>query len=97
MIRAKVDVIISEISEIARNQEEIQFETLTAEEKVRKSSEQQLDSKESAEITDLENDQNDLANRLNITARNGSDILDEASKNPIFDSETLKEFRSHFK
>ena len=92
MIRAKVDVIISEISEIARNQEEIQFETLTAEEKVRESSEQQLDSKRTAEITDLENDQNDLANRLNITARNGSDILDEASKNPIFDSETLKDF-----
>ena len=96
MIRARMDVIISEISEIARNQEEIQFETLTAEEKVRKVLNSNWNQKETAEITDLENDQNDLANRLNITVRNGSDILDEASKNPIFDSETLKEFRIVF-
>ena len=29
-----------------------------------------------------------LAKRLNATARNGSNILNEAAKNPLFDSET---------
>ena len=94
MIRAQIDGVIAEIAEIARNQEAVQFETLSAEENVRKSTEQQLNSKESAEINNLKNDQNDLAKRLNSSARNGSDIINEASKNPFFDPETLKEFAS---
>ena len=94
MIRAQIDGVIAEIAEIARNQEAVQFETLSAEENVRKSTDQQLNSKESAEINNLKNDQNDLAKRLNSSARNGSDIINEASKNPFFDPETLKEFAS---
>ena len=94
MIRSQIDGVIAEIAEIARNQEAVQFETLSAEENVRKSTEQQLNSKQSAEINNLKNDQNDLAKRLNSSARNGSDIINEASKNPIFDPETLKEFAS---
>ena len=46
MIRSQIDGVISEISEIARNQEAIQFETLSVEERVRKSSDQQLGSKQ---------------------------------------------------
>ena len=94
MIRNRIDGVIAEIAEIARNQEAVQFETLSAEENVRKSTEQQLNSKESVEINNLKNDQSDLAKRLNSSARNGSDIINEASKNPIFDPETLKDFAS---
>ena len=94
MIRAQIDGVISEISEIARSQEAVQFETLSAEERLRKSSEQQLNSKETVEINHLKDDQNDLAKRLNTSARNGSEILNEAAKNPFFDSEILKEFAS---
>ena len=94
MIRSQIDGVISEISEIARNQEAIQFETLSVEERVRKSSDQQLGSKQTGEISSLGNDQNDLAKRLNATARNGSNILDEAAKNPLFDPELLQEFAS---
>ena len=94
MIRSQMDAVIAEISEIARNQEAFQFETLSAEEKTRRSEEQQLNPKESAEINNLKNDQNDLAKRLNSTARNGSDIINEATKNPFFTPETLHEFAS---
>ena len=94
MVRAQIDGVIAEIAEIARNQEAVQFETLSAEEKVRKSTEQQLNSKESAKINNLKNDQNDLAKRLNSSAQNGSEIINEASKNPFFAPETLQEFAS---
>jgi hypothetical protein len=86
--------VIAEVSEIARNQEGIQFETLSTEEKTRKSAAQQLTQKETAEINNLKNDQTNLAKRLNTTARNGSDTINEATKNPFFTPETLKEFAS---
>ena len=92
MIRSQIDSVISEISEIARSQEGVQFETLSAEERIRKSSDQKLDSKQTGEISNLEKDQNDLAKRLNATARNGSNILNEAAKNSLFDPELLQEF-----
>ena len=94
MIRSQIDGVISEISEIARNQEGIQFETLSSEEKVRKSTEQQLSPKETADINNLKTDQNDLAKRLNASARNGSEIINEAAKNPFFVPKTLTEFAS---
>ena len=53
MIRAQIDGVIAEIAEIARNQEAVQFETLSADENVRNSSEQPLNSKQSAEINNL--------------------------------------------
>ena len=94
MIRSRMNSVIAEVSEIARNQEGIQFETLSTEEKTRKSAEQQLTQKETAEINNLKNDQKNLAKRLNTTARNGSDTINEATKNPFFTPETLKEFAS---
>ena len=94
MIRSRMNSVIAEISEIARNQEGIQFETLSTEEKTRKSAEQQLNQKETAEINNLKNDQKNLAKRLNTTARNGSDIINEATKNPFFTPEILQEFAS---
>ena len=56
--------------------------------------EQQLNQKETAEINNLKNDQKNLAKRLNTTARNGSDIINEATKNPFFTPEILQEFAS---
>jgi hypothetical protein len=53
MIRSRMNSVIAEISEIARNQEGIQFETLSTEEKTRKRAEQQLNQKETAEINNL--------------------------------------------
>ena len=53
MIRSQMDAVIAEISEIARNQEALQFETLSAEEKTRRSEEPQLDPIERAEINNL--------------------------------------------
>ena len=97
MIRSQMDAVIAEISEIARNQEALQFETLSAEEKTRRSEEPQLKPIERAEINNLKNDQNDLAKRLNSTARNGSDIINEATKNPFFTPEILNEFASSLK
>jgi len=94
MIRAQIDGVIAEIAEIARNQEAVQFETLSAEENVRKSTDQPLNSKQSSEINNLKKDQNDLAKRLNLSTRNGSDIINEAAKNPFFATETLQEFAS---
>ena len=91
MIRSRMNSVIAEISEIARNQEGIQFETLSTEEKTRKRAEQQLNQKETAEINNLKNDQKNLAKRLNTTARNGSDIINEATKNPFFTPEILQE------
>ena len=92
IIRSQIDNIISEISEIARNQEAVQFETLSVEELVRKSSQKELDSKQTKEISNLKNDQNELAIGLNTTAKNGSNILNEASKNSLFDPELLHAF-----
>ena len=42
----------------------------------------------------MKNDQNDLAKRLLANAKDGSEIINEAAKNPIFDSQTLSEFAS---
>jgi DNA-directed RNA polymerase subunit F len=61
---------------------------------VRKSTEQQLAPKETADINNLKTDQNDLAKRLNASARNGSEIINEAAKNPFFVPKTLTEFAS---
>lgn len=94
MIRSRMNSVIAEVSEIARDQEGIQFETLSTQEKTGKSAEQQLTQKETAEINNLKNDQKNLAKRLNTTARNGSDTINEATKNPFFTTETLREFAS---
>ena len=94
MIRAQMDSVISETAEIARNQEALQYQTLSTEAKLRESTEPMLNTKETSVIKDLKNDQNDLAKRLLANAKDGSEIINEAAKNPIFDSQTLSEFAS---
>ena len=90
MVRAQIDGVIAEIAEIARNQKPFNSRRCLQKKKLGRV-QSKLNSKESAEINNLKNDQNDLAKRLNSSAQNGSEIINEASKNPFL---PLKPFKN---
>lgn len=92
MIKAKIDGIISDVSEIARNQEAVQFETLSMQEKITRNEEASLNENHRSDIQELQRDQKGLASQLKSTANNGLTIMNEAAKNPFFDPETLQGF-----
>ena len=87
-----MDLVIAEVSEIARWQEAIQFETLSLETTINDKDDRELDRKSANEISNLQGDQKDLASSLNSITRSGFDTLNEATKNPLFDLEILREF-----
>ena len=92
MIRVQMDLVIAEVSEIARWQEAIQFETLSLETTIKDKDDRELDRKSANEISNLQGDQKDLASSLDSITRSGFDTLNEATKNPLFDLEILREF-----
>jgi hypothetical protein len=97
MIRSQMDMVITEVSEIARSQEATQFETLAAETKINNQDNKELDRKSVTEISNLRDDQKELASMLKTTATTGLETLNEATKNPLFDAEILREFANSIK
>lgn len=96
MIRAKIDAILTEVSEIARNQEAIQSSTFLKSRKLWNSELTVLNHIQENDIRALQRKQIQLASQLKIVSKNGKTILQEASKNPSFDTQTLKDFASSF-
>ena len=97
MIRSQMDMVIAKVSEITRSQEAIQFETLGAETKINSQENKELDRKSVTEISNLRDDQKELASMLKTTATTGLETLNEATKNPLFDAEILMEFAKSIK
>ncbi len=97
MIRTQMDMVIAEVSEIARSQEATQFETLAAETKINSQDNKELDRKSVTEISNLRDDQKELASMLKTTASTGLETLNEATKNPLFNTNLLKEFANSIK
>ena len=89
LIRARMEDLLSKLSEIARLEENVLIETLKLEamdpEKAGEES-----SKRKTEATAEK--QEDLAKQLNSMSKEGMENLREAMKNPVFDEETLKEW-----
>ena len=97
MIRTQMDMVIAEVSEIARSQEATQFETLAAETKINSQDNKELDRKSVTEISNLRDDQKELASMLKTTASTGLENLNEATKNPLFNTDLLKDFANSIK
>ena len=97
MIRTQMDMVIAEVSEITRSQEATQFETLAAETKINSQDNKELGPKSVTEISNLRDDQKELSSMLKTTASTGLETLNEATKNPLFDTDLLKEFANSIK
>ena len=82
-LREDIENIMARTSEIAREQENILMETSSLEQELRYSE------KELNVIAEL---QQENAKNLKIAAKDGLNILDEAVRNPIFETESLEKF-----
>jgi hypothetical protein len=91
IIRDRMEAIMARTSEIAREQESLLMETIALEEEVEQS-EESIDSKTERKLSKLADMQRTNARNLKANAEAGMDVLEEATRNPIFDQEAIKDF-----
>ena len=97
MIRSKLESLIADVSEIARKQQSIQYETLSQEQENILQQNPNLNAKQKSQLEQLAGNQKDLAKALDKTANKGLNILDSASMNPVLEPQMLSNFANSFK
>ena len=91
-IRSQMEVMMSEVAEIARNQESTQFQTLEKKQQLDRSDSSELDESQKEVLKQLSSDQAKLSGDLAETVRRGLSIMEEATRNPLIQTSTLEDF-----
>ena len=93
-VRRKMEDILAQVSEIAREEEAILMENIKLEDEAF----DELDERKSDRaLNDLSESQRDNARNLREAADEGAEALREALRNPLFEEETLKDWSETMK
>ena len=94
-LRDEIEAIMARTSEIIREQENILIETAALKREFARE-EKEIGSREEKEINRLADLQRQTARSLKSAARDGMNILDDAIRNPIFETQSLETLADTF-
>lgn len=96
MITSQLEALIASVSEVARDQETLQSQTIDRREDLKKSDARFVSAHQRTTLKQLSEKQKGSSSKLSLHARNGLELLERAMLNPVFEASKLQNFGSAF-